>query len=240
MQNSHEQNLPFSNQSTSWTVPASPEAGSGHRKSHLRPSVDDLEPNVASCSSSAGPPSIGSSLCSSLSLGISLSLFDNISLSLFHSLPRSHSPDLPLSNPLSPSASPCPGEGKEKEQKKKERRESLPQSEPSLPRRKSVLATENHTSDHQLMTQNRTSPPTPPTLAHHRSDPLSVRLSLSASLFLSLTVSLSVSLSRPISPSRTHSLPLPHHVPVKGKKNNRRRKNREKGKIGRCKMDSVH
>jgi hypothetical protein len=178
-----------------------------------------------------------------------------------------------------------------------------------LPRRKSILATENHISDHRSTTHNRTSPPAPPALAHRRLDPLSLSLSLSLcftlspdlplsnpvsasptfsapidanpapqelpdrpclarsrfwppnvasyssgtgspsigsslcsslSLSLSDSISLSVSLSPPISPSRTHSLPLPHCVPVKRKKKNRRRKNEEKGKMGRCKRDSVH
>jgi hypothetical protein len=158
-----------------------------------------------------------------------LSLSLSLSLSLFHYLPR-YPPLEPIqrisgvlsSNRRQPRSTGIAG--------------------PSLPRRKLVLATVNRTFGHRLTTHNRTSPPAPPALAHCRSDPLPVRLSLSLGISLSLSdnISLSISLSPPISPSRTHSLPLPHRVSVKGKKKNKRRKNEEKGKMGRCKGDSVH
>lgn len=76
---------------------------------------------------------------------------------------------------------------------------------PSLPRRKSVMATKNHTSSHRLTTHNRTSPLAHSALAHRRSDPLSVRLSLSRHLSFSLRQYLSLFYSLP----RSHSPDLP-------------------------------
>jgi hypothetical protein len=88
---------------------------------------------------------------------------------------------------------------------------------PSLPRRKSVLATRNRTFDHRSTTQSRTPAPAPPALTH-RFSPLpsishcltlsrslisvSLRLSLLCVLFLSLEPTLSPNLTLCISPSR--------------------------------------
>jgi len=136
----------------------------------------------ASCSSGAGPPSRGGSVSLALSL-------------------RQH-----LSLPRSPPLEPIQGISGVLSFDRRQPR-STGTAGPSLPRWKSVLATENCTSGHWSTTHNRTSPPAPPALAHYTVDRiLSLSLSLGISLSLSDSISLSDSLSPPISLSRSSPL----------------------------------